>query len=93
MTSTGQKTTTLVSRALPHVHTPGACRHTRNIASIKERRNDREEDGAGGVVPELELGEAADEGPELLVLLGWQSRLPAALHLVVLLQRRVKLGR
>jgi hypothetical protein len=50
-------------------------------------------DGAGGRVPELELGQAADERPELLVLLGREAADRAVLHLAVgRLVGRVELG-
>lgn len=50
-------------------------------------------DGSGCRVPELELGEAADKWPELLVLFRGETPSRAVLHLVVYeLVARIELG-
>lgn len=64
-----------------------------DVKDLEPRAHEADDDGAGGPVPELELGKAADEGLELLVLLGREGAGAAALHLVVGgVVRRVELG-
>lgn len=65
-------------------------RHVEDLEPAAPERND---DSAGGRVPELELGQSADEGAELLVLLGGERPDRAVLHVVVHgLVGRVELG-
>ncbi len=63
---------------------------------VAEREPGAEEgdgDGTRRGIPELELGQAADERPELLVLLGRQRAGRPVLHLIVhQFVRRVELG-
>ena len=65
-----------------------------HVEDGEEGAGEGEERGARGRHPELELGQAADEGAELLVLLGGQrrARAVAVLERLVLRQRRVELG-
>ena len=46
----------------------------RHVEKLKEGADEGDEGGLGGGVPELELGQPADEGPELLVLSRGQLR-------------------
>lgn len=56
--------------------------------------DEAEENSASGPVPELKLGKAADEGPELLILPGGESSHGAILHLIIdRIVRGVNLGR
>lgn len=45
----------------------------RDVENREPTADEADEDGAGGGVPELELGQTADEGAELVVLLGRQA--------------------
>lgn len=64
-----------------------------HIKDLEPTAHKRDEDGSGGPVPELELGESSNEGLELLILLGGESAHGAILHLIVdLFVRGVKLG-
>lgn len=65
-----------------------------HVKNAEPAAQERDANGARGRVPELELGQPADERPELLVLLGRQAASRAVLHLVVEgLVGRVELGR
>lgn len=65
----------------------------RDVKDLEPAAHEGDGDGAGGRVPELELGETSDEGPELLVFLGRESTNGAILHIVVeRIVRGVKLG-
>lgn len=66
-----------------------------DIEDSEPRANEADSDGASGRVPELELGQTADEGPELLVLLGREAGGSGVtvLETLVLGERRVELGR
>lgn len=44
-----------------------------DVEDLEPAAQEGDNDGAGGGVPELELGKAADEGAELLVLLGGET--------------------
>lgn len=64
-----------------------------HVEDLEPAAQERDDDGAGGRVPELELGQAADEGAELLVALGRQRADGAVLHVVVeSVVGRVELG-
>ncbi len=54
-----------------------------HVEDLEEGAEEGDGDCARGPVPEFELGEAADEGLELLVLLGRESADGAVLHLIV----------
>lgn len=54
-----------------------------HVEDLEPAAHKGDDDGAGGRVPELKLGQAADEGPELLVLLGRERADGAVLHVVV----------
>lgn len=54
--------------------------HVENLPPTAE---EGDEDGAGGPIPELELGKTTDEGAELLVLLGGENANTPVLHLIV----------
>lgn len=54
-----------------------------NVEDDEPGAEEADGNGAGGGEPELELGQAADEGAELLVLLGGQAAGGAVLHVVV----------
>ena len=54
-----------------------------HVENLKPAAHEGDGDGAGGRVPELELGEPADERAELLILLGRESADGAILHVVV----------
>lgn len=45
-----------------------------NVKDGEPAAHETNGDGAGGRVPELELGQAADERSKLVVLLGWEGR-------------------
>lgn len=65
----------------------------RDVEDLEPAAHEGDGDGASGRVPELELGETSDEGPELLVLLGRESANSSILHIVVeRIVRGVKLG-
>jgi hypothetical protein len=69
----------------------------RQIENLKPARHKAADDHPGGAVPELELGQPADEGAKLLVLLGGEGAAlavarAAVLQALVLRQGRVKLG-
>lgn len=65
----------------------------RDIKNSEPRAQEADGDGPGGRVPELELGEATDEGPELVVLLGGQAGGGVTVfQALVLRERRVELG-
>ena len=53
-----------------HQHRP----EDRQVENLAPAASERNADGAGSGVPELELGEAAHEGLELLVALGGERR-------------------
>lgn len=64
-----------------------------DVEDLEPAAYETDQDGAGSSVPELELGQAADERPELFVLLSWQRANGAVLHLAVYrLIGRVELG-
>lgn len=64
-----------------------------NVEDLKPRAGKRDDNGAGGPVPELELGESADKGLELLVAFRGEGADVAVLHVVVeLIVGGVKLG-
>lgn len=54
-----------------------------NIENLKPAAEEGNGNGTGSTVPELELGQAADERPELLIPLGGQAASTAIFHLVV----------
>lgn len=65
----------------------------RNIKDLEPAADEADEDDTGGRVPELELWQPSNEGPELLVLLCRQGPSRAVLHLVIDgLIGRVELG-
>ena len=65
-----------------------------HVEDLEPGADESEGDGAGSGVPELELGQAADEGAELLVLLGRQAARGPVFHLTVYrIVGRVELGR
>ena len=64
-----------------------------HVEDLEPAARKRDDDSAGGRVPELELGQAADEWAELLVALGREGADGAVLHLVVeRIVGRVELG-
>ena len=54
-----------------------------DVEYLEQAADEGDGNGAGGGVPELEFGQAADEGAELLVLLGRERADRAILHVVV----------
>lgn len=65
----------------------------RHVENLKPRADKRDDNGPGSGMPELELRQAADEGAELVVLLGGESADGAVLHIVVeRIVGRVELG-
>ena len=66
----------------------------RHVEDFEPGAEEANADGAGRPVPELELGKSADEGAELLVLLGRQAARGPVFHLTVYrIVGRVELGR
>lgn len=66
-----------------------------NVEDREPTAHEADGDGAGGRVPELELGQTADEGPELVILLGGKAGRSAGvtvLHTLILCERGVELG-
>lgn len=65
-----------------------------NVEDLEPAAEEGNGNSAGGRMPKLELGKAADEGPELLVLLGGEGTDRAVLHFrVERITRGVELGR
>lgn len=65
-----------------------------DVEDLEPAAEEADADGAGGPVPELELGEASNKGPELLVLPRGEGADGAVLHFVIKrIARGVELGR
>lgn len=64
----------------------------RDIKEGDPRAHEGNQDRPRGRVPELELGETADEGTELVVLLGGETRVITIFQAFVLRKGRVELG-
>lgn len=54
-----------------------------DVEDVEPAADERNDDGSSCLVPELELGEAADEWPEFFVLLGRQTARGPVFHFIV----------
>lgn len=65
----------------------------RDVEDIEPAAGERDGDSASSLIPELELGQPADEWSKLLVLLGGETASGPILHLIIEnIVRRVELG-